>query len=271
MADRASACARTAAVLRSIPRSGTSTGPRISKGCAAIRLSRASSSRRTRQEACQSRPSSARLKIVRAARLSNGTGLPPAVGSFGAISHDHVELGVVDIRGPRACAARRSPRAARSTQSMKRMEARLQPDIGREPLDLVLDGGAVEHEHVGHEHAVGQPVMGVVERADRMRQRVDGAEPLLERGRAHRRRRHHVRARFEVVAVLHGRRQVFLDQPHALDRDAVGERVIERRAIGLEAMRERVHAGAGGDHAAACRRSAPDRRSSPSASSADGR
>ena len=40
--------------------------------------------------------------------------------------------------------------------------------------------------------------MGVVERADRMRQRMDGAERLLERGRAHRRRRHHVRARLDV-------------------------------------------------------------------------
>ena len=44
--------------------------------------------------------------------------------------------------------------------------------------------------------------MGVVERADRMRQRVDGAEPLLERRRAHRGRRHHVRARLDVRAVF---------------------------------------------------------------------
>ena len=45
---------------------------------------------------------------------------------------------------------------------------------------------------------VGQAVMRVVERADRMRQRVDGAEPLLEGGRAHRGGRHHVRARLDV-------------------------------------------------------------------------
>ena len=43
--------------------------------------------------------------------------------------------------------------------------------------------------------------MGVVERAHRMRQRVDRAKPFLERGRAHRRGRHHVGARLEVAAV----------------------------------------------------------------------
>ena len=89
--------------------------------------------------------------------------------------------------------------------------------------------------------------MGVVERADRMRQRMDGAEPLLEGGRAHRRGAHHVRARLEVLAVGHRLRQVLEHQPHAFDRDAVGHRVIARRAIGFEAMRERIHAGAGGD------------------------
>ena len=80
-----------------------------------------------------------------------------------------------------------------------------------------------------------------------MRQRVDGAEPLLEGGRAHRRRAHHVRARLEVVAVGDRLRQILEDEPHALDRDAVGHRMVARRAIGFEAMGERVHAGAGGD------------------------
>ena len=51
----------------------------------------------------------------------------------------------------------------------------------------------------------------------------------------------------EVLAVGEGLRQVLEDQPHAFDRDAVGHRMIARRAIGFEAMRERVHAGAGGD------------------------
>ena len=38
-------------------------------------------------------------------------------------------------------------------------------------------------------------------------------------------------------------RQLFLDQPHALDRDAVGERMIERRAVRFETVRQRIHAG----------------------------
>ena len=55
-----------------------------------------------------------------------------------------------------------------------------------------------------------------------------------------------------VAAVLAGARQVAFDEPHALDRDAVGERVIGQPAIGLQAMRQCVHAGArrdGGRHA----------------------
>jgi hypothetical protein len=53
---------------------------------------------------------------------------------------------------------------------------------------------------------------------------------------------HHVRARLDVVAVgvpWAG----FPGQPDAFDRNAVGHRVVARRAIGLEAVRERVHAG----------------------------
>ena len=71
--------------------------------------------------------------------------------------------------------------------------------------------------------------MGVVERANRMRQRMDRAERLLEGGGAHGGGRHHVRARLEIAAVPVGADQVLLDQPHALHRDAVGERMIERR------------------------------------------
>ena len=41
--------------------------------------------------------------------------------------------------------------------------------LGGQPGDPLLDGIAVEGEHVGHEHRIGHAVMGVVERADRMR------------------------------------------------------------------------------------------------------
>ena len=87
----------------------------------------------------------------------------------------------------------------------------------------------------------------VVERADRMRERVDRAEPFLKRRRSHRRRRHHVGARVEAAAVFDGACQVFLDQPDPFGGDAVGERVIEQAAISFQTMRQGVHASAGGD------------------------
>ena len=117
-------------------------------------------------------------------------------------------------------------------------------EIAGEPLDLRLDRRAVEDEHIGHEHAVGRAVMGVVEGADRMRQRVDRAEALLEGGGAHRRRAHHVGARLDIVAIGHGLGQVHEDEPHALDGNALGHGVVARGAIGFEAMGQRVHAGA---------------------------
>ena len=89
-------------------------------------------------------------------------------------------------------------------------------------------------------------MVGVVDRADRVRQGVDRAKPFLERRRAHRRRAHHVGAGDQVLPVLHRRRQRFLDEAHAFKRDAVGERVIARRAIGFEAVGERIKAGADG-------------------------
>ena len=126
--------------------------------------------------------------------------MPPAVGSFGAMVDISVELWVVDLQ-----AGQRMRHAEILAQRQHPVEegrkARLQAEIGGEPLDLVLDGLAVEDQHIGHEHRVGQAVMGVVERADRMRQRVDRAEPLLEGGGAHGGRRHHVGARFEIGAV----------------------------------------------------------------------
>ena len=89
--------------------------------------------------------------------------------------------------------------------------------------------------------------MGMIERADRMGQRVDGAEPLLEGRGPHRRRAHHMRARLEIVPIGHGLRQILENEPHALDRDAVCHRVIAHGAIGFETMGERIHAGPGGD------------------------
>ena len=53
-------------------------------------------------------------------------------------------------------------------------------EIAGQPLNLRLDGRAIEDEHIGHVHRIGHAVMGVIERADRMGQRVNGAEAFLE-------------------------------------------------------------------------------------------
>src|SRR2546430_365397 len=80
-----------------------------------------------------------------------------------------------------------------------------------------------------------------------MRQRMDAAKPLLEGGGAHRGCAHHMGARDEILAVCKSLRQVLEHQPHTFDSDAVGHRMIARRAIGFETMGKRIHAGAGGD------------------------
>ena len=91
-----------------------------------------------------------------------------------------------------------------------------------------------------------------------MRDRMHAAQTFLEGGGAHRGGGQHVRARLDVLAVRTGARQEAVDQPHAFERDAVGERMESRRAERLEAMDEGVDAGGRGHGAAAIRRSAPD-------------
>ena len=82
--------------------------------------------------------------------------------------------------------------------------------------------------------------------ADRMCDRMHAAEALLECRGAHRGGGQHLRARLDVAAVGAGARQVALDQPHAFECDAVGERMEARCAERLEAMDEGVDAGGRG-------------------------
>ena len=121
---------------------------------------------------------------------------------------------------------------------------RAQVEPAREPPDLVLDRGAIELDHVGHDDGVGQAVVRVENGAHRMGQRMDRAQALLECRRAHLRRRQHVAAGLDVATVLDRTTEVLLHQPHAFDGDALGIGVITRRAIGLETVDEGVHAGA---------------------------
>ncbi len=89
--------------------------------------------------------------------------------------------------------------------------------------------------------------MRAKDRANRVAHRVNGAKALLERGRTHHRSAHHMRARLQITAIGVGAGQVILDQTHPLQRHALAHRVIMRAAERLDAMREGIKAGAGGD------------------------
>ena len=89
--------------------------------------------------------------------------------------------------------------------------------------------------------------MRVVIGADRMRDRMHGAEPFLKGGGAHRGGGQHARACLDVGAVLIGAGQIFLDEAQAFERDAVRKRMKTRRAISLETMGERVEARGRGE------------------------
>jgi hypothetical protein len=119
----------------------------------------------------------------------------------------------------------------------------VQVEHARDHLELRLNGRTVVQDDVRQDHCIRQPVVSVEERAHRMRERVHAAQSLLERGGAHAGGRQHARARLDVAAVFAGARQVLLDEPHALERDAVGERMKAGRAVGLEAVHEGIQAG----------------------------
>ncbi|MCY1535914.1 hypothetical protein D9M68_713410 [compost metagenome] len=71
-------------------------------------------------------------------------------------------------------------------------------------------------------------MVGVVQRAERVRQGVHGAEATLEGGGAHARRHQHLQTRFDIRPLGHRTRQVLLHQAHALQGDAFGHGVKQR-------------------------------------------
>ena len=117
----------------------------------------------------------------------------------------------------------------------------------RELGELVGRRGQVEAHHVVDHDAVGQAVMHVGDRRQRVRARMHGAQVLLERDGAHHRAHQHVRARGEVAAVAHGNGQRARGDAHAFERDAVAQRMIGGRQVRLDVVRQRVHARGRGD------------------------
>ncbi len=91
-----------------------------------------------------------------------------------------------------------------------------------------LDRPAVVHDDVRQNDRIGQAVMRVEMRSHGVRDGVHAPESLLKRGCTHAGRGQHARAGLEVLAVFAGARQIHLDQPHTLERYAVGQRVEPR-------------------------------------------
>src|SRR5437899_12695279 len=80
-----------------------------------------------------------------------------------------------------------------------------------------------------------------------VRNRVAGAESLLESDGAEGAAEQHLLAGFEVLAVLHGALEVRTDPPQTVDGDGVGERMIALRDVRLQVVREGVHSRRGRD------------------------
>ena len=76
---------------------------------------------------------------------------------------------------------------------------------------------------------------------------MDDAKVFLECHRAHRRGHQHFAAGVQVVAVAISARQSVCDEADAFERDAIAHRVERRAGKALDAVRERIRAGGGGE------------------------
>ena len=108
---------------------------------------------------------------------------------------------------------------------------------------------SVEGHDVGKNDRVRQAVMGVEPRTHGVRDRMHAAKTLLEGRGTHRCGGQHLRACLDVLAVRIGPRQEPMDEPHALECDAIRERMEARCAECFETVHERVEAGGRGDRA----------------------
>ncbi len=118
---------------------------------------------------------------------------------------------------------------------------------------------AVEAHGERDHHAVGETVVEVANRRQRVGERVRDAEPLLESDASHHRGVEHATAGFHVSqvvahAALAGfeaprevdcRLQALRHQTHAFERYPVAERLKTASQVRLDEVRERVHARRG--------------------------
>ena len=87
----------------------------------------------------------------------------------------------------------------------------------------------------------------LLEPAERVRQRVDGAQALLEGEAALERGHHHFLTGPAVCAVRHRPLDPACRSRQAVQGDRLGGRIEARREVGLDAMGDRIHAGGGGE------------------------
>src|SRR6266704_2802459 len=124
-----------------------------------------------------------------------------------------------------------------------RVQAHHVGDVG-EPL--------VGHRHVERPHprqrdGVVQPVVSVVEGADRVRDRVDDAKPAgVERLRGDVLGVHHALAAGQVLAVPHRRAEVLRGQLDGVQRVAQRRREVQPGHVRLGSVREHIEAALGG-------------------------
>ena len=107
-----------------------------------------------------------------------------------------------------------------------------------------LRGSFVIPCHHGVDHqGIGQAVVQVTYRAQRVGARVNGTQIFLEGNSAHHRGHHHVRPRLQIARLFYRRQQSRSGDARAFQGDAVTQRVVGGREVTFDVVGERVHAG----------------------------
>ena len=189
-----------------------------------------------------------------AAGWSGGRCRPSAMSTRRGICSRLTPAAASDGAMPIVCLSWRS-----QAQEARRRRRRRRPRAPA-PRTCAAPTRTFQAQHRVDHQRVGQAVVQVADGAERVRARVHRAEVLLEGDRAHHRAHHHVGAgrgcagsRTAVTSARAAMRVPF-------ERDAVAQRVVGRRQVALDVVRQRVHAGRRGDRRAAGRASAPGRR-----------
>jgi hypothetical protein len=168
----------------------------------------------------------------------------------GDLHHARNVLGLDAVRGQRAGDADAGLERLEPGHEGRTAASHL-ADVG-EFIELRRHGLVVPGHHRVDHQRVGQAVVQVAHRTQRMRGRMHRAEVLLEGDRTHHRRHHHVAARLQVAGLRDRGVQGGCSDACPLQRNAIAQRVVGRREIALDVVCERIHSG-GGRH---CRRQA---------------